>query len=334
MISVIGIIPGPHEPQKNINSFLKPLVDDLIELWKGVPLESGGNVRAALLVVATDLPAIRKITQFLGHKADLGCPRCKFRGEREPATVGASGRMSYFTANTTDSRTHEEVIQQANEFVKANNKTRATEIAKKNGVRYTELARLTYFDLIRMVSVDPMHTFLLGMVRRETELILEALTPTNKHEFIRRVKGLRVPYDIGRLPTNMFDSDGVSGVTAAQWKTFAIVYARPCLHSLLPTNSYKSIVLLCEIVTIVSLPIFTLQDVSELYRLLTEHHHLFCRVYGKWAVTINYHMSLHIPDIVMDLGPPHSFWCFSYERINGTLAGMSNRNYARHTYIL
>ena len=151
-------------------------------------------------------------------------------------------------------------------------------VAKKNGVRYTEL---TYFDLIRMVSVDPMYTFLLGMVRRETELILEALTPTDKHEFIRRVKGLKVPYDIGRLP--MFDSDGVSGVTAAQWKTFAIVYARPCLHSLLPTNSYKSIVLLCEIVTIVSLPIFTLQDVSELYRLLTEHHHW---VYGKWAVTI------------------------------------------------
>ena len=90
---------------------------------EGSPLESGGNVRAALLVVATDLPAIRKITQFLGHEADLGCPRCKFRGEREHGTVGASGRMSYFTANTTDSRTHEEVIQQANEFVKANNKT-------------------------------------------------------------------------------------------------------------------------------------------------------------------------------------------------------------------
>ena len=47
-------------------------------------------MRAALLSVASDLPAIRKITQFLGHKADLGCTRCKFRAEREAGTVGAS----------------------------------------------------------------------------------------------------------------------------------------------------------------------------------------------------------------------------------------------------
>ena len=29
-------------------------------------------LRAALLCVTSDLPAVRKITQFLGHKADLG----------------------------------------------------------------------------------------------------------------------------------------------------------------------------------------------------------------------------------------------------------------------
>ena len=51
--------------------------------------------------------------------------------------------------------------------------------------------------------------------------------------------------------------------------------------------------------------------------------------YGKWAITVNYHMSLHIPDIISDFGPPNTFWCFSYERVNGTLAGTtpnSNRN--------
>lgn len=39
-------------------------------------------------------------------------------------------------------------------------------------------------------------------------------------------------------------------------------------------------------------------------------------------------MSLHIPDILLDLGPPHSFWCFAFERMNGFLAGLpkSNRN--------
>ena len=67
----MGIKAGKEsEPPIHINNFLQPLVDDL---WKGVPLTSGGSqcVRAALLSVASDFPAIRKITQFLGHKADL-----------------------------------------------------------------------------------------------------------------------------------------------------------------------------------------------------------------------------------------------------------------------
>lgn len=69
-----GIIPGPHEPKEHINTFLKPLVDDLLLLWEGVLLSPGGEhtVRAALMAVTTDIPALRKVTQFLGHKADLG----------------------------------------------------------------------------------------------------------------------------------------------------------------------------------------------------------------------------------------------------------------------
>ena len=37
-VLVVGIIPGPKEPKKNINSFLKPNVDELILCWKSVTL--------------------------------------------------------------------------------------------------------------------------------------------------------------------------------------------------------------------------------------------------------------------------------------------------------
>ena len=72
-------------------------------------------MRAALLCVTSDLPALRKITQFLGHKADLGCTRCKFHAECEPGTRGASGRMSYYTGSNTVARNHSETVAQANE---------------------------------------------------------------------------------------------------------------------------------------------------------------------------------------------------------------------------
>ena len=61
-------------------------------------------------------------------------------------------------------------------------------------------------------------------------------------------------------------------------------------------------------------------------RLLQDHHQLFTKVYEKWEVTVNYHMILHLPDMISDLGPPHTFWCFGYERMNGILAGTPNSN--------
>ena len=37
---VVGIIPGAKEPKHHINSFLQPLVDDLIDLWDEVILDT------------------------------------------------------------------------------------------------------------------------------------------------------------------------------------------------------------------------------------------------------------------------------------------------------
>ena len=44
---VLGIIPGPTEPKGNINTFLSPIIEDLLLLWNGVCMEScGKNVKA------------------------------------------------------------------------------------------------------------------------------------------------------------------------------------------------------------------------------------------------------------------------------------------------
>lgn len=46
---------------------------------------------------------------------------------------------------------------------------------------------------------------LLGMVKCEMELNLKLLDSIEMKEFVRRVQSVRVPYDIGRLPSNLFD---------------------------------------------------------------------------------------------------------------------------------
>ena len=77
---LVGVIPGPKEPQGNINTFLGPLVSDLLTLWRGVVLETADGqqvvVRAALLCAACDIPASRKTCGFVGHGAYRGCSKC------------------------------------------------------------------------------------------------------------------------------------------------------------------------------------------------------------------------------------------------------------------
>ena len=76
---VVGLIPGPKEPKHNINSFLLPLVDDLIDLWDGVILNNENGTqemfRAAILALSSDISATRKCGGFVGHNAKKG--ECK-----------------------------------------------------------------------------------------------------------------------------------------------------------------------------------------------------------------------------------------------------------------
>ena len=79
-VIIIGTIPGLSEPPLTVNSYLFPLVTELQQLWSGVTLKFPDGtmhvIRAALLTVACDMPASRKVCGFLSHSANLGCPRC------------------------------------------------------------------------------------------------------------------------------------------------------------------------------------------------------------------------------------------------------------------
>ena len=78
---LVGILPGPHEPKHTVNTYLQLLVNDLLDLWRGIPMNVQGlgekYVRAALLCVSSDSPAGRKACGFLNHNAHLGCTKCK-----------------------------------------------------------------------------------------------------------------------------------------------------------------------------------------------------------------------------------------------------------------
>ena len=67
-VTLVGLIPGPSEPQLNLNTYLSPLVDELLILWSdGIRIRHAGSqlipeqFRAALLCITCDIPDSRKV---------------------------------------------------------------------------------------------------------------------------------------------------------------------------------------------------------------------------------------------------------------------------------
>lgn len=162
---MLGILPGPSEPPLNINSYLSPLVSELLDLWNGVQLHvsesSHQNVRAALLAVSCDLPAGRKVCGFLSHSANFGCSSCYCSFSE------GFGFQNYsnFEGNSWKLRSNKQHRDDCQKLLSCKSKTAQSKKESEFGCRYSELLKLPYFDPIRMLLIDPMHCLFLGVAK-------------------------------------------------------------------------------------------------------------------------------------------------------------------------
>ena len=174
---LVGVLPGPHEPSLHINSYLEPLVRELISLWRGIEMdttEGSKVIRAALLCNSSDIPATRKIGGFVGHAALKGCSRCL---KEFPTNVfGEKPDYSGFNPTSWPKRNMETHKTKGMEWKHARTQTSRTKIERECGIRYIELLRLPYFDSPRFSLVDPMHNVLLGTSKLMVKLWKEKIS--------------------------------------------------------------------------------------------------------------------------------------------------------------
>ena len=139
-IILIGLIPGPTEPKLTIDPFLRPLVDELMDFWKGIMIPIGEKkaltkVRCALLCVACDLPAGRKVCGFLSHSATLGCSRCM---KTFPGQVGQKD-YSGLDRSLWQPRTLQRLKQCISEIKLCKATTKRKELISKYGLSFCQI---------------------------------------------------------------------------------------------------------------------------------------------------------------------------------------------------
>lgn len=319
-ILIVGIIPGPKEPS-SLNTYMSPLVDELLDLWEnGLSIEIGAqaaNVRAALICAACDIPAARKLCGFLGHSSSH-CPRCniRFSYDKEYKKMDYSGITEY------TSKSNSLHVQHAEATRLCHTQAKKEAYEHEHGSRYSELMRLPYFDCVRFTIIDPMHNLFLGT----SKYILKNIWLSEDSPLISRkdmsaiqeiVDSTKLPSTIGRIPHKIESS--FSSFTADQWKNWILYFSLVALHGVIPVEHlecWRCFVLACSLICS---PKISRDVIDQSHALLMKFQEKYEAIYGKLRVTPNIHLHRHLKECLIDYGPVYGFWLFSFERFNGII---------------
>ncbi|RXW14412.1 hypothetical protein EST38_g11447 [Candolleomyces aberdarensis] len=223
-----GIMPGPKEqPPDECQHFCRIYVNELIRLWKHgftVPTQqfpAGRHVRVILICICCDKPAAHKLGGFGSHSHTFFCTRC---------WIKQADKMSpqSFQPNGFRARSDAEHRAAGERYANLTTNAARDDFVKQNAVRWSEFARLPYFDLVRCIVIDPMHNLLLGLVKTHFYHIWvqsKILRKTKELNALHKILvEFTMPSYLGRLPALIGEPAGGS-LTADQWLVMAPVVA-------------------------------------------------------------------------------------------------------------
>ncbi|QRV83925.1 Transposase family Tnp2 protein [Ceratobasidium sp. AG-Ba] len=174
-IICVGVIPGPKQC-KDLNSFLIPVLEELLLLERGVTTPkrvlgdaTAGRVvdfvlRAFLIMVFGDIPAVSKLLALKGHNARVPCRSCYMQGYlcRLPKNsvyyipLRHPGHAQGYPPHLLVMRTHNAFLEHYNELDDlADRPGRRKKYAQDFGVNDRPIfARLKSFDLAQCAPYD------------------------------------------------------------------------------------------------------------------------------------------------------------------------------------
>lgn len=180
---LIGVLPGPEETSRTqLQGALAPLRDELLELFAGVALKPDGpSVRAFLFTVVCDIPAARMTCGFARETSAFGCPYCAGPAfPKRPKSAHNDWRLHDDLDLSRDANTDARHRAHALDWAKSARLASASVMATKgdmaientrdkhfvaHGARWSVLLDLPYYDSIRCMPTDVMHSVMLGMCK-------------------------------------------------------------------------------------------------------------------------------------------------------------------------
>ena len=182
-ITCVGVIPGPKSP-KNLRSFLWPLIEELLELAAGTPAVDVRNsvvfaLRAHLLSVFGDIPAVSKFLEFVGHNGRYPCRFCLILAIQGATAKGGKHlycplhryEAPFFQALNLPLRTHAATLKAGLEALQAPSENARTTLATESGVKGVSLlARLPSVSIPASFPIDIVHMVWINLIPQLVKL--------------------------------------------------------------------------------------------------------------------------------------------------------------------
>ncbi|KAG8703712.1 hypothetical protein FRC09_003998 [Ceratobasidium sp. 395] len=360
-IICVGVIPGPKQC-KDLNSFLVPVLQELILLERGVetlhasPADDGElfefDLRAFLLAIIGDIPAVSKMLAMKGHNAILPCRACLTR-----SIIGANsvqylpltypGDPDGFPPEFLFMRTHADFLRHYRilDNLVGQPGPRKRYAKEQAGINDRPIfAHLKSFDLAKCAPYDIMH------------LLFENLVPNMIKHWIGKFKKLDQGTGNYRIPDNVWTEIGKLTAEAtctipaafvgtlpdiaedrslykAEGYSFWVQYIAPILLlNRLPEPYYEHFLLMRDIIMLSVQLNITSAQVDELEAMVNRWVVDYERFYYQHtyerlpACPLTIHALLHIPYYIRMTGPQWATWSFIMERFCGhMLPAVKNR---------
>ncbi|KAJ3778221.1 hypothetical protein FB446DRAFT_632503, partial [Lentinula raphanica] len=159
------VIPGKPK-QHQINHTLRVIVNQLLPFWKGISYSrtaryhTGRTVFIALLPTVCDTEAAIQISGFAAHNHTYFCRRCLL-------SINNIHNLDSETWIMRDPDRHKQIAFEWKDAPQA----RREALYRDNGVRWTELLNLPYWNPILYTVIDDMHLGYLGLFKTHLRII-------------------------------------------------------------------------------------------------------------------------------------------------------------------
>jgi hypothetical protein len=330
---LVGLVPGGKE-KIPLTHFISRLAKQLKQLWENIsPVLTR---RVALLAVACDVPAGRKICGLVSYSSPRGCSRCDCLYETEKNSNGTGILIRWDRPVNADAkgefefRTREDHVRYGKAWKKERVDKKRKEIIKNTGYRWSAFLILEYFDPSRMTVLDPLHNLWEGLFK---DLLKQFLNSTVSGVTKLADKVLKMfETEVGRcrFPRSMGPVLGkighkMSRFTGHELKNMLNTFFLWLVDGHVTDNEYQLVAHLHEASRIADERIVTDDLIDQMHKHLVAYCNLYAVVYGGNALKPNHHFCRHLAGFMRDYGPTCAFWLFAFERYNGIMTSYNSR---------